>query len=49
VAFSEAPVLAILYWRLWRAQVVRWYRELLTLAMVGAGCAAGSLLSDFLP
>ncbi len=49
VAFSESPVLAILYWRLWRAEVVRAHREVLALVMVGAGCAAGWLLSRFLP
>jgi O-antigen/teichoic acid export membrane protein len=48
VAFSESPVLAILYWRLWRAHVVRGSRELLALAMVGAGCGAGWLLTHFL-
>jgi O-antigen/teichoic acid export membrane protein len=49
VAFSESPVLAILYWRLWRADIVRAHRELLAFAMVGAGCGAGWFLSRFLP
>jgi O-antigen/teichoic acid export membrane protein len=49
VAFSETPVLIFLYWTLWRARVVRLFRELLPLAFVGIGCAAGWLLSHFLP
>jgi len=49
VAFSEAPVLVILYWRLWRANVVRFHRELLVLVMIGAGCGVGLLLLPFLP
>jgi O-antigen/teichoic acid export membrane protein len=49
VAFSETPVLAILYWRLWRAHVVRFHRELLVLVLIGVGCAAGWGLAHFLP
>ena len=49
VAFSESPVLAILYWRLWRAKVVKFHRELLVLVILGGGCAAGWFLAQLLP
>jgi O-antigen/teichoic acid export membrane protein len=49
VAFSETPVLAILYWRLWRANIIRFHRELLVLVMIGGGCGAGWFLARFLP
>jgi hypothetical protein len=49
VALSETPVLAVLYASLLRAKIIRFERELLTLGMIGAGCAAGLLLAHFLP
>jgi O-antigen/teichoic acid export membrane protein len=49
VAFSETPVLAILYWRLWRAKIVRFHRELLVFVMIGAGSAVGWFLLRLLP
>jgi hypothetical protein len=49
VAFSETPVLALLYWRLWRANIVRLHRELLVLVMIGGGCFIGWLLLPILP
>jgi O-antigen/teichoic acid export membrane protein len=49
VALSETPVLAVLYASLLRAKIIRFERELLTLGMIGAGCAAGLVLAHFLP
>jgi O-antigen/teichoic acid export membrane protein len=49
VAFSETPCLAILYWQLWRAKIVKIHRELFVFVLIGAGCAVGWLLVPFLP
>jgi O-antigen/teichoic acid export membrane protein len=49
VAVSELPGLFALYWSLWRGGVLRIFRELFPVALVGIGCALGLLLKRFLP
>jgi O-antigen/teichoic acid export membrane protein len=49
VALSETPVLVVLYVTLFRANVIRFVRELPMLGMIGAGCAMGFVLARFLP
>ncbi len=49
VALSETPVLGVLYSTLFRAKIIRFQRELLTLAMIGAGCGVGLVAAHFLP
>lgn len=47
VAFSETPVLIVLYWSLARARIMRFHRELVPLALVAAGCLAGWLFTRY--
>ncbi len=49
VAFSELPVLIVLYWTLWRARVVRMNLEVLPVLMVLLGCCVGLVVARFLP
>ena len=47
VALSEAPVLLVLYATLYRARLLRFWRELLPVAMVAGGALLGLLAARF--